>query len=94
MAGLARPFSFGHVDMMSGERDHRHGAFFGRRKGHPLRARQTGLFETLLPGLAVDVSGPAPASLASLFLSPVDDLHLEIGFGGAEHLITRAAERF
>ena len=29
--------------------NHRKGAFFGRRKGHPLRARQAALFDTLLP---------------------------------------------
>ena len=75
--------------MMSDEQTHRHGAFFGRRKGHPLRARQAELFETLLPRLAVDLSTPA-RDLAALFPGPVDDIHLEIGFGGAEHLIARA----
>ena len=29
-------------------------AFFGRRKGHPLRARQAELFDTLLPRLALE----------------------------------------
>jgi tRNA (guanine-N7-)-methyltransferase len=65
-------------------------AFFGRRKGHPLRSRQSGLFEALLPRLALDLKGPAPASLATLFAAPVDDVRLEIGFGGAEHLIAQA----
>ena len=32
--------------------EHHQGAFFGRRKGHPLRARQAELIETLLPQLA------------------------------------------
>ena len=53
--------------MMSDEQTHRHGAFFGRRKGHPLRSRQAELFETLLPRLAVDVGKPAPNDLAALF---------------------------
>src|SRR5690348_12349770 len=66
-----------------------HGAFFGRRKGHPLRARQAELFETLLPRLAVDLNTPAGA-LASLFPVAVDDVQVEIGFGGAEHLLMRA----
>jgi tRNA (guanine-N7-)-methyltransferase len=65
-------------------------AFFGRRKGHPLRPRQTALFETLLPRLALDLSKPAPADLRALFTTPPDQVRLEIGFGGAEHLIAQA----
>src|SRR5689334_20827527 len=64
--------------------------FFGRRKGHPLRARQAALFETLLPRLALDLTRAAPNDLAALFPPPVDDVRLEIGFGGAEHLIAQA----
>ncbi|MGB9368853.1 MAG: tRNA (guanosine(46)-N7)-methyltransferase TrmB [Xanthobacteraceae bacterium] len=70
--------------------EHHHGAFFGRRKGHPLRARQAELFGTLLPQLAVDLTKPAPNDLAALFPEPVDSVRLEIGFGGAEHLIGQA----
>jgi tRNA (guanine-N7-)-methyltransferase len=65
-------------------------AFFGRRKGRPLKARQAALFDALLPRLAVDLAKPAPADLRTLFATPVDDLRLEIGFGGAEHLIAQA----
>ena len=64
-------------------------AFFGRRKGHPLRPQQAALFETLLPRLALDLTAPPPAP-ASLFPEPVDDVRLEIGFGGGEHLIAEA----
>jgi tRNA (guanine-N7-)-methyltransferase len=64
-------------------------AFFGRRKGHPLKARQAELFDTLLPRLALDFTQPAPADLRTLF-DDVDDARLEIGFGGAEHLIAQA----
>ena len=71
---------------------HRHGAFFGRRKGHPLRARQAELFDTLLPRLTLNVSAPAPQDLKTLFPGPVDDVRLEIGFGGGEHLIAQAAD--
>jgi len=74
---------------MTGE-PHRHGAFYGRRKGHPLRARQVELFGLLLPRLALDLSAAPPDNLASLFPVPVDDVRLEIGFGGAEHLIAQA----
>jgi tRNA (guanine-N7-)-methyltransferase len=69
--------------------EHHHGAFFGRRKGHPLRARQAELFDTLLPRLALDLRAPVPADLATLFPT-ADDVRLEIGFGGAEHLIAQA----
>jgi len=65
-------------------------AFFGRRKGHPLRTRQVALFDTLLPRLAPDLSKPAPADLRTLFDVPLDTVRLEIGFGGAEHLINQA----
>jgi tRNA (guanine-N7-)-methyltransferase len=65
-------------------------AFFGRRKGHALKPRQAGLFDTLLPKLELDLSKPAPRDLRTLFLQ-ADDVRLEIGFGGAEHLIHQAA---
>ena len=65
-------------------------AFFGRRKGHPLKPRQAALFDALLPRLALDFAQPAPADLRTLFATPVDDLRLEIGFGGAEHLAAQA----
>ena len=67
-------------------------AFFGRRKGHALRPRQTALFETLLPRLAIDTNEPAPSDLGELFPNGVDDVRLEIGFGGGEHLLRQAAE--
>src|SRR5262245_57793372 len=68
----------------------RRGAFFGRRKGHALRPRQAALMETLLPKLAVDLDRPAPSDLSTLLPVPVDDVRLEIGFGGGEHMIAQA----
>ena len=67
-----------------------HGSFFGRRKGHKLRIHQTELIEHLLPRLALDVSGPSPPELAELFDPRADEVRLEIGFGGGEHLIAEA----
>jgi tRNA (guanine-N7-)-methyltransferase len=65
--------------------------FFGRRKGqHPLKPRQAAFFDTLLPHVALDLSKPAPADLREPFAKPIDTLRLEIGFGGAEHLIAQA----
>lgn len=72
------------------ENSRRQRAFFGRRKGHPLKPRQAALFEALLPRIALDLGKPAPASLATLFGGGIDDMRLEIGFGGAEHLIAQA----
>jgi tRNA (guanine-N7-)-methyltransferase len=78
---------------MADERDHskKPGAFFGRRKGHALKPRQVALLDTLLPRLKLDLSAPAPADLRALF-NGVDEVRLESGFGGGEHL-TAEAER-
>lgn len=67
-------------------------AFFGRRKGKPLREQQIERMGHVLPALRLDLSAPAPADLATLFPVPVDRLRLEIGFGGGEHLVHRAVE--
>ena len=67
-------------------------AFFGRRKGKKLRPRQAVLFETLLPHLAVDLTTPPPADLQKLFSAGVDDVRLEIGFGGGEHFVAEAEQ--
>lgn len=67
-------------------------AFFGRRKGKPLRDRQSDDIANLLPELKVDLASAPPTSLVSLFPEPVERLRLEIGFGGGEHLVHRAIE--
>jgi tRNA (guanine-N7-)-methyltransferase len=69
---------------------HRSRAFFGRRKGHKLRAHHARLIETLLPRLAIDLKQPAPANLRALFPIPVTEVGLEIGFGGGETMIGEA----
>jgi tRNA (guanine-N7-)-methyltransferase len=63
-------------------------AFFGRRKGHKLRAHQADLMAELLPKLSLDIA--QPAALTGLFGTTVDTVRLEIGFGGGEHLIAEA----
>jgi tRNA (guanine-N7-)-methyltransferase len=65
-------------------------AFFGRRKGRPLRPRHAALLDQLLPRLALALDAPAPEDLAALFVRPVDLVRLEIGFGGGEHLVAQA----
>ena len=67
-------------------------AFFGRRKGKPLRERQVQHLETLLPELKVDLSTEAPADITTLYGFKPERMRLEIGFGGGEHLILRAVE--
>jgi tRNA (guanine-N7-)-methyltransferase len=68
---------------------HPRGSFFGRRKGHKLRSHQADLIEHLLPRLALDIGTPT-TDLASVFDADVDDVRLEIGFGGGEHLVAEA----
>lgn len=71
-------------------RDAAQRAFFGRRKGHPLKPRQAALFDTLLPDIGLDLGEPTPNDLRTLFPNAPDTVRLEIGFGGAEHLIAQA----
>ncbi|OCW55895.1 tRNA (guanosine(46)-N7)-methyltransferase TrmB [Hoeflea olei] len=65
-------------------------AFYGRRRGKSLKPPQAAALSALLPGLKLDLSQPAPTPLAALWPVPVDRIHLEIGFGGGEHLLHRA----
>ncbi|MDF0496263.1 MULTISPECIES: tRNA (guanosine(46)-N7)-methyltransferase TrmB [Bradyrhizobium] len=74
----------------SPDRDDSERAFFGRRKGHKLRQHQAGLIEQLLPHLALDIDGQAPADARDIFDPAADDVRLEIGFGGGEHLAAEA----
>lgn len=62
-------------------------AFFGRRKGHKLRAHQSSLMEELLPRLTLQTDKPFTPEL---FAAPCETLRLEIGFGGGEHLVAEA----
>ena len=67
-------------------------AFFGRRKGKQLRERQAEHLASLLPALKLDLQRQAPADIRELYPVPVGEVRLEIGFGGGEHLVHRAAE--
>jgi tRNA (guanine-N7-)-methyltransferase len=44
----------------------------------------------VLPKLALDLAHAAPHDLRALFPIPVDEIRLEIGFGGGEHLLHEA----
>ena len=66
--------------------------FYGRRKGRRLREGRRSLYDTLLPKLTVNV--PRDNALLdprSLFETPRQEIWLEIGFGGGEHLAAQAA---
>lgn len=67
-------------------------AFYGRRKGKPLRGAQIAHLDTVLPALKLDLTETAPSNVKTLFPEPVERVRLEIGFGGGEHLIHRAVE--
>lgn len=64
-------------------------AIFGRRAGKKLHKGQQALFETLLPALGIDIS--APVDPRALF-PDARRIHLEIGYGGGEHLARMARE--
>ncbi len=65
--------------------------FYGRRKGHPLRARAERLVAELLPRVAVPDPAPGGLDIATLFSPDCPDLWMEIGFGKGEHLAAQAA---
>jgi tRNA (guanine-N7-)-methyltransferase len=56
---------------------------YGRITSRPIKPRQAGLMETLLPQIAIDLSDPVGG-----WIGPV---WLEIGFGGGEHMAAQAA---
>lgn len=63
---------------------------YGRQQDKPLKRRQQQLMETLLPRLAVPMDGPVDPK--ALF-PQAEEIHLEVGFGGGEHLAWQAAHR-
>lgn len=65
-------------------------AFFGRRHGKTMSPKQVAQMAAHLPRLKLDLKTPAPADLRSLFPAPVEDVKLEIGFGGGEHFYHEA----
>ncbi len=55
---------------------------YGRIKSRPIKPRQAGLMETLLPKIAVDLAEPLGGWSGPAWL--------EIGFGGGEHMAAQA----
>ena len=65
-------------------------ALYGRSKGKTLRSYHARLIEDLLPIL--ELGGIPLGDPAQLFAFTPAAIHLEIGFGGGEHLAQRARE--
>ena len=63
---------------------------FGRRVGRAMSPRQAQLWQTVLPACTLDLRRAAPPDLATVFVKPVTETWLEIGFGGGEHLLWQA----
>lgn len=61
-------------------------AFYGRRAGPRLSKYQQSLMDELLPQLSIKPAPNGSVKVEKLFDKPVGKLHLEIGFGGGEHL--------
>lgn len=79
---------------MSSEEDGRARKFYGRRRGRRLRPWREQLVDEALPrySLPLPEAEDTAAALdpATLFGGPVEDLWIEVGFGGGEHLAAQA----
>lgn len=63
---------------------------YGRRQGHRLRGRQAELMHSRLPALRLDCPQDESLEPRDLFDFAAENIWLEIGFGGAEHLLAQA----
>ncbi len=75
------------------DRPQRRRQLYGRRVGRALTDDLERLIATRLPPLRLDLSLPPPRPLSRIFAAPVEDVWLEIGFGGGEHLFWQAEHR-
>ena len=62
---------------------------YGRIKSHSLRPRQEKLLAETLPRLRFDLDRAADS--VGQFPGPIDELWLEVGFGGGEHALAQIA---
>jgi len=67
-------------------------AFFGRRSGKTLHERQQTLVDTLLPRRAIVLPQNGELDPTTLFEAKPENVVLEIGYGGGEHLARQAKE--
>lgn len=64
---------------------------YGRRQDKPLKPRQARLMETLLPRISVPDPDGGAVDPTTLF-PQADEIWLEVGFGGGEHLAWQAVQ--
>jgi len=64
---------------------------WGRRQSRPLKDSQRQALDELWPQVSLELPSNAFINPSDLFTTPLDDLWLEIGFGGGEHLAAQAA---
>jgi tRNA (guanine-N7-)-methyltransferase len=64
--------------------------FYGRRKGRPLRKGQQSNIDALLPRLAIELPKTGKLDPRALFPPTPQEIWLEIGCGGGEHLAEQA----
>jgi len=67
-------------------------AFFGRRSGKTLHARQQALVDELLPRIAISLPENGALDPGTLFATRPDSIMIEIGYGGGEYLARQALE--
>ena len=63
---------------------------YGRRQGKRLRPGQRDLVENLLPLIEINLTRENTLDPRACFSRDIDDIWLEIGFGGGEHLAWQA----
>lgn len=64
---------------------------YGRQQDKPLKPRQARLMENLLPHVAMPDPEAGPVNPQTLF-PQAEEVWLEVGFGGGEHLAWQAAQ--
>lgn len=63
---------------------------FGRRRGKKLRPGREHLVDELLPKIKFDITRAPSEQFTNTFPDKINDIWLEIGFGGGEHLAAQA----
>ena len=70
-----------------------HDRLHGRRRGRKLRTGQQRLLDEVLPARRETIASIAAAGPRAIFARPLDQIWLEIGFGGGEHVAWQAASQ-
>ena len=78
------------ADSTIGQKPHGPLRSYGRVKSRPIKARQAGLLDSLLPQLALDLSRPIDPRAV---MPGMAEAWLEVGFGGGEHMAAQAGRR-